>query len=61
MRMFETHFALSTCKVLLEDWIGLKPTVVLGGWELSEVDIFSYLGSCISSGGSKSEEVSLRM
>lgn len=46
-----TCFTPSNSKMLLQDWIGSEPDVVLAGEKLSEVDEFSYLDRCISPGG----------
>lgn len=49
------------CKMLLQNRVGSKPSLVLARGKLSEVDRFSYLGSFISSGGRISDKVSPRM
>lgn len=45
--------------MLLQNWSGPGPKLVLGGVELNEIDEGSYVGSCISSGGPISDEGSL--
>ena len=55
------HFALAKCKVLLQDWSGSSPNLVLAGEPIEVVDKFIYLGSCISAGGLAGNEISLRI
>ena len=49
------------CKVLLQDWLGPNPNLVLAGEPIEVVDSYIYLGSCISAGGLAGNEVSLRI
>lgn len=49
--MCGVNFAPSQCNLLLQKWVGSKPTLVLARGELDEMDRFSYLGSCNSPGG----------
>ena len=59
--MFGMRFAPSKCKVLLQDWRGLQPTLVLAGQPLEVVDKYTYLGSCISSSANVVDEVTARI
>jgi len=58
---FGMHFAPAKCKVLLQDWSGSSPNLVLAGEPIEVVDKFIYLGSCISAGGLAGNEISLRI
>ena len=40
---FGMHFASSKCKVLLQDWSGPNPNLVLAGQSIDVVDKFIYL------------------
>ena len=55
------RFAPSKCKILLQDWVGPAPNLVLDGGHIEIVNNFSYLGSYISPGGLVSDEVSARI
>lgn len=48
--MFGILCAPSKCKMLLEERVGPKASLVLAEEQLDEVDRFSYLGICISPG-----------
>lgn len=39
------RFLPSECKVMLKDWIGWRPNLVIAERDLHEVDRFSYLDS----------------
>lgn len=54
-------FALSKCRVLLQDWISSKMNLVLAEEQPDEVDRFSYFSSCISFGGGISNDMSSRI
>lgn len=47
---FNMDFISSKFKMLLRDWVGSKPKLVRAKEQLGEVDRFTYLGGCISSG-----------
>lgn len=47
--------------MVLQDWIGPRLNLVLGGYELDEVYEFSYLVSHIPPSGRISDEMSSRM
>lgn len=47
--------------MLFQNWTGSKPGIVLAKEQLVEVDIFSYLLSCISSGSRITHEVPSRV
>ena len=55
------HFAPAKCKVLLQDWSGSSPNLVLAGEPVEVVDKYIYLGSCISAGGLARKGTSLRI
>jgi hypothetical protein len=55
------QFAPSKCKVLLQDWIGANPILTVGSQHLEIVNEFTYLGSCTSSDGSVTREISMRI
>lgn len=57
--MFGVLFALSECEMLLQDWIGSKPNLVLACQNLHKWIGFSVLGSYISPDGLMLDEVSL--
>ncbi|VDP41817.1 unnamed protein product, partial [Echinostoma caproni] len=59
--MFGMRFALSKCKMLLQDWVGPAPSLVPTGELIEQVDKFCYLGSYISSSGRITDEVSARI
>jgi hypothetical protein len=58
---FGMYFAPSKCKVLVQDWQGSVPALVLDGKHLEVVDKFVYLGSCVSAGGCMKDEIALRI
>ena len=58
---FGMCFAPAKCKVLLQDWIGPQPSLVLSGQPLEVVEEFTYLGSRICPGGSIKNEISSRI
>lgn len=60
IRMFGMHLPSSECKMLLQDWVVSKPNLVLTEEQVDEVDRFSYLGNCITPGGSITDGVSSR-
>lgn len=43
--------ALSTCKVLLQDWHWLVPALIPSNIQLDVVDSLTYLGSLTTAGG----------
>ncbi|MBM6549358.1 reverse transcriptase family protein, partial [Streptococcus dysgalactiae subsp. equisimilis] len=59
--VFGMRFAPSKCKMLLHDWVGPAPNLILAGEVIERVDKFCYLGSLISADGSISDEVSARI
>lgn len=59
--MFGLRFAPSKCKCLLQDWETPIPSLLIAGCVVECVDNFTYLGSCISSHGDASAEVSERI
>ena len=58
---FGLHFAPSKCKVLLQDWSGLQPSLMVSGEPLAVVDKFTYLGSCISSNANVVDEITAQI
>ena len=58
---FGMRFAPNKCKVLLQDVQQLRAPLVLQGECLDTVERFTYLGSCISSDGSVTDEVNARI
>ena len=58
---FGMHFAPSKCKVLLQDWSGPNPNLILAGQSIEVVDKFTYLGSFISPEGLIKDDVTLRI
>lgn len=52
------HFALSNCKMLLQDWIDSKSIHILVGEEFDEVYGYWYSSSYVSPSGRISDEVS---
>lgn len=58
---FGMHFAPSKCKVMLQDLPQLASPLKLRGEELSVVDHFTYLGSCVSNDGSITNEITSRI
>ena len=59
--LFGMRFTPPKCKVLLQDWVGSNPNLILAGEPISVVDHFNYLGSLISPGGLAKEEVTQRI
>lgn len=57
----QMRFSSCACKELLQDCSESKPNLALARGHLDEIDKFSYLGSCISPAGHKSDEVFLRI
>ena len=47
--------------MLLQDWSGSSPNLVLAAEPIEVVDKCIYLGSCISAGGLARNEISLRV
>ena len=60
-KSFGMHFAPSKCKMLLQDWEGQVPALILDGEQLTPVNQFVYLGSCITPGGQITAEISARI
>ena len=58
---FGMRFTPAKCKVLLQDWVGSNPHLMLAGEPIDVVDKFVYLGSCISSGGLAGDEIISRI
>ena len=58
--MFRTRFTPPKCKMMLQDWVGATPNLSIKGQIIERVDKFTYLGSCITPGGSIAEELSSR-
>lgn len=56
--MFGMRFASPNGKMVLQDWISLKPSLAFAWDQVGEVDRFSDLVSCISPDGHISDEVS---
>ncbi|VDP57868.1 unnamed protein product [Schistosoma curassoni] len=50
-------FVPSKCKVLLEDWQDRNPVLTLDSEQIEVVEMFVYLGCCISVGGGLSDEI----
>ena len=59
--MFGMRFAPRKCKMMLQDWVGVTPHFSIRCQFIECVDKFTYLGGCISPGGSIAEELSLRI
>ena len=55
------RFALTMCKVLLQDWVDPPSTLLLDGKQLERVDSRVYLGSIISPSGQIADEISSRI
>ena len=47
--------------MVLQDWVGSNPNLILADEPISVVDHFNYLGSLISPGGLAKEEVTQRI
>ena len=58
---FGMQFAPSKCKVLLQDCPLPETSLMLQGQAIGVVSSFTYLGSCISSSSSASEDISSRI
>ncbi|KER19410.1 hypothetical protein T265_15549, partial [Opisthorchis viverrini] len=58
---FGMHFTPAKCKVLLQDWVGSNPSLMLADEPIEVVDKFVYLDSCISPGGLTKDEISIRI
>jgi hypothetical protein len=58
---FGMCFAPAKCKVLLQDIQSLNMPLAIRGEALEVVERFTYLGSCISSDGSMTDEVTTRI
>ncbi|GAA56585.1 forkhead box protein L1 [Clonorchis sinensis] len=58
---FGMHFAPKKCKVMLLDMQSLNTPLTIQGEVLEVVERFTYLGSCVSSDCSVTDEVSARM
>ncbi|THD28033.1 Acyl-CoA:glycerol-3-phosphate acyltransferase [Fasciola hepatica] len=58
---FGVRFAPSKCKVMLQDWMSTIPSLMFDGEVLAIVDPFTYLGSSLTTNGSKVVEVSTRI
>ena len=59
--LFGMRFTPTNFKVLLQDWMGLSPKLILADEPINVVDHFNYLGSLISPGGLDKEEVTQRI
>ena len=55
------HFTPTKCKVLLQNWVGSNPNLLLAGEPINVVDHLNYLGSLVSPGGLAEEEVTQRI
>ena len=51
------HFTPSKCKVMVQDWLGVTPTLNVAGSQFEVVDSFVYVGSTISSADAAREKV----
>jgi hypothetical protein len=58
---FGMRFAPSKCKVMLQDMQPLTTPLKMQGESLEEVERFTYLGSCINSDGTVTDEISSRI
>jgi hypothetical protein len=58
---FGMTFAAAKCKVMLQDLQALNTPLMIQGEALEVVERFTYLGSCISSDGSVTDEVEARV
>ena len=58
---FGMRFAPSKCKVMLQDVLCLNTSLTIQGETLEIVDRFTYLGSCVSTGCSVSDEIDARI
>ncbi|KER25262.1 hypothetical protein T265_07248 [Opisthorchis viverrini] len=59
--IFGMRLTPAKCKVLLQDWIGSYPSLMIAGDPLEVVDQLVYLGSCISLGGPAKDHISIRI
>ena len=59
--MFGMRFAPPKCKMMLQDWVGVTPNLLIKGQFIERVDKFTYMGSCITLDGSIAEELSSRI
>ena len=55
------HFTPPKCKVLLQDWVGSNPNLILADEPINVVDHFNYLNSLISPCGLANQEVTQRI
>ena len=54
--MFGRSLALPSCKMTLQDWVGMTPNLSIRDQLIDGFDKFTYLGSCTFAGGSLAEE-----
>ena len=59
--MFAMRFAPPKCKMMLQEWVGVTLNLSINGQFMERVDMFTYLGSCITPDGSIAEELSSRI
>ncbi|KER19536.1 hypothetical protein T265_15512, partial [Opisthorchis viverrini] len=56
---FGMRFTPAKCKMLLRDWVGSNPSLVLADEPIELVDKFTYRGSC--HGGLTKDDISIRI
>ena len=59
--LFGMRFTPPKCKMLLQDWVGSNPNLLLADEPISVVDHLNYLDSLISPGGLSKKEVTQRI
>ncbi|KER32620.1 hypothetical protein T265_01308 [Opisthorchis viverrini] len=58
---FGMRFTPAKCKVLLQDWVGSNPSLVLADEPMEVVGKFVCLGSCISPSALAKDDISIRI
>ena len=57
--MFRMHFTPAKWKMIVQDWIGVTLNILIRSQFIERVNRFTYLGSGITTDGSKDEELLL--
>ncbi|KER22108.1 hypothetical protein T265_09726 [Opisthorchis viverrini] len=58
---FGMRFTPAKCKVLLQDWVGSNPNLMLADEPIEVVDKFVCVDSCISPGGLAKDDISIQI